>query len=129
MCSTIKILGFTEDFTTCDLCGKVDLKGTYAVENESGDVFYLGSVCISKRFALSSTEVKEEISKFNREEKRRNKNNALIAKYITPFLNAIEKEKSYETNGLEMLERSKKSNIEAFMGSINLLCRKYSIEI
>jgi hypothetical protein len=43
-----KILGFTENTTSCDCCGKSELKGTWAVEVE-GNIFYLGSTCVHKK--------------------------------------------------------------------------------
>lgn len=46
---TYKVLGFTEEITTCDCCGREDLKGTLALENtETGDINYFGSVCGGK---------------------------------------------------------------------------------
>jgi hypothetical protein len=41
--------GFTQDITTCDHCGKADLKGTYAVD-DNGKITYYGSICITQAF-------------------------------------------------------------------------------
>lgn len=49
------ILGFTEDVTVCGMCGKLDLKGTFAVSVDSG-LIYLGSSCIKKFYQLSDKE-------------------------------------------------------------------------
>jgi hypothetical protein len=44
-----RALGFTQDITVCDHCGKSELKGTYAVE-QNDSITYYGSICISKAF-------------------------------------------------------------------------------
>ena len=44
-----KILGFNADVCECDVCGKSELKGTYAVEDlETGEIFRAGSTCGAK---------------------------------------------------------------------------------
>ena len=61
-------LGFTEEVTACDCCGKVDLKGTYAIENTmAGDIMYLGCVCAAKKMNWSK---KEFVTKYKAEEKQ-----------------------------------------------------------
>jgi|694.fasta_scaffold84330_2 hypothetical protein len=52
------ILGFTEEITDCDCCGKSDLKGTYAI-SLNGYISYFGSVCAFKIHAVSYKEQKE----------------------------------------------------------------------
>jgi hypothetical protein len=44
----MRVLGFSEEITVCDCCGKRNLKGTFGVETDSGDVLYYGSVCVGK---------------------------------------------------------------------------------
>jgi len=53
-----KILGYTEDVTICDCCGKSDLKGTYAIEF-NGEIGYFGSVCAFKLHGIEFIEQKE----------------------------------------------------------------------
>lgn len=60
--ANFKILGFSEDFTSCDRCGKMELKGTYAISTEHGELFRLGSSCIKKAYQLTQ---KEFTSKLN----------------------------------------------------------------
>lgn len=44
-----KILGFNADVCECDVCGKSELKGTYAMEDlETGEIFRAGSTCGAK---------------------------------------------------------------------------------
>lgn len=66
MTSSIQILGFTEHETTCDRCGKSELKGTYAIDVE-GQTLYLGSSCIAHKFEMTTNEV----SRFITSEKKR----------------------------------------------------------
>lgn len=56
--STKKILGFTDEITECDCCGKADLKGTYAV-SLNDFISYFGSVCAFKVHAISYEDQKE----------------------------------------------------------------------
>jgi hypothetical protein len=61
-------LGFTEEVTACDCCGKVDLKGTYAIENIiTGDIMYFGCVCAANKMNWSK---KEFVTKYKAEEKQ-----------------------------------------------------------
>lgn len=53
-----KTLGYTDEVTECDCCGKHDLKGTYAV-SLNGEVSYFGSVCAFKIHAVSYEDQKE----------------------------------------------------------------------
>lgn len=55
---TKTILGYTDEITTCDCCGKVDLKGTYAIDF-NGDISYYGSVCAFKVQGVTFEEQKE----------------------------------------------------------------------
>lgn len=54
---THRNLGFTEEVTSCDCCGRVDLKGTYAIEDlQNGGIMYFGCVCAAKRMQWSKKE-------------------------------------------------------------------------
>jgi len=75
-----KILGFTDEITTCDCCGKVDLKGTYAVDFE-GDIAYYGSVCAFKVHAVSYDEQKEVKKAFVKRVKATEKLKQMEAEY------------------------------------------------
>lgn len=57
-----KVLGFTEDVTTCDCCGRVDLKGTLALENiSSGDINHYGIICGSKISKQTKKDIQEKL--------------------------------------------------------------------
>lgn len=44
----MKVLGYTDEITACDCCGKSNLRGTFGVETDAGDVLHYGSVCVNK---------------------------------------------------------------------------------
>jgi hypothetical protein len=45
---SFKFLGITDEITSCDCCGKTNLKKTVVLENESGNVVYYGVDCASQ---------------------------------------------------------------------------------
>lgn len=51
MNTTITFLGWTDEVTACDLCGKSDLKSTAALALESGEVVYYGCTCAARALA------------------------------------------------------------------------------
>lgn len=62
-----KILGFNDDVCECDICGKSELKGTYAMENvQTGEIFRAGSTCGAKMAGWST---KELVAKYKQVEK------------------------------------------------------------
>jgi len=62
-----KILGFNDDQCSCDICGKQELKGTYAIEDLStGEIIRAGSSCGAKRAGWTS---KELVAKYKAGEK------------------------------------------------------------
>ena len=64
-----KILGFNDDECNCDVCGKTELKGTYAIEDLStGEIFRAGSVCGAK---MAGWTKKELIKKYKDGEKEK----------------------------------------------------------
>lgn len=42
-----KVIGFTDSVTTCECCGKKDLKGTFCLEIDGVELYY-GSTCAVK---------------------------------------------------------------------------------
>lgn len=54
-----RILGYTEDRTVCECCGRQDLRGTYALQlEEGGETYYYGSTCAAKAHGFRSEEFK-----------------------------------------------------------------------
>jgi hypothetical protein len=58
-----RVLGTTDDFTTCELCGREELKGTVVLQpldadgNPDGDPVYFGSSCGAKAAGWTTREV------------------------------------------------------------------------
>ena len=64
-----KILGFNDDQCSCDVCGKQELKGTYAMEDlMTGEIFRAGSTCGAKMAGWST---KELVAKYKTAEKEK----------------------------------------------------------
>lgn len=62
------ILGFTQDYNNCDCCGRDDLKGTYAIQNENGVINYYGCVCAQKFMGgVSKNQLKAAVEIANKE--------------------------------------------------------------
>lgn len=62
-----RILGFNDDQCSCDVCGKQELKGTYAMEDLStGEIFRAGSSCGAK---MAGWTTKELVAKYKLGEK------------------------------------------------------------
>lgn len=114
MNNEVKILGFTQEVTVCDRCGKTELKGTYAIE-VNGETLYLGSTCISHRFEMTEKEAKQFISS----EKKR----FLAEKRAR--LNELYKAKDEATKGLDFWEdyEAFKKAEKPFNEEIGLLIR------
>lgn len=60
MLSQYRVLGFEEAITTCDCCGKTNLKGTVAVERADGDILHYGSVCVTRHTNKTAKVVRKE---------------------------------------------------------------------
>jgi len=56
MCNSTKIM-FTDSVTTCECCGKSELKGTYLVANELGSENYYGSTCVKRNLKISQSDL------------------------------------------------------------------------
>ena len=49
-----KILGWTDEVTACDCCGKSDLSGTFGVELDDGAIVHYGSVCVKRNTGIKN---------------------------------------------------------------------------
>ncbi|MGW2213294.1 hypothetical protein [Streptomyces sp. NPDC001781] len=67
MAKAYRVKGTTDEVTECELCGKVELKGTVMLApldadgNEGGDVCYFGTPCAAKAAGWTVREVKAGI--------------------------------------------------------------------
>jgi predicted deacetylase len=53
MTTAHKILGWVEEVTTCDCCGKARLSGTFAVDL-NGDILHYGSTCVTRNTGIKN---------------------------------------------------------------------------
>ena len=77
MTKAYRIKGTTDDVTNCELCGKVELKGTVMLApldadgNEVGEVSYFGTSCAAKAAGWTVRDVKAGIKRAADEERER----------------------------------------------------------
>ena len=57
-----KAIGIEEAVTTCDCCGKSNLKHTIAIELDDGEIVYYGSVCAVRNTGKSRVVINKEIN-------------------------------------------------------------------
>lgn len=62
----MKVLGYSDEITTCGHCGKTNLKGTYAMETETMGLLYFGSSCVNKAYGISKTFLDRAAARANR---------------------------------------------------------------
>lgn len=56
-----KVMGYNDDFTQCECCGKSDLKGTvHILDLENGIVLHFGTTCAAKADKYDSLEAAEK---------------------------------------------------------------------
>lgn len=65
-----RFLGNTDEVTTCDCCGRSDLKATVALEDECGTVVHYGVVCAARAMKLTATEVRRGARKADDDKRR-----------------------------------------------------------
>jgi hypothetical protein len=58
MSATVRFLGTTDDVTTCECCGRSDLKSTVALSIDESDPVYFGVTCAAHALRRSVKEIK-----------------------------------------------------------------------
>jgi hypothetical protein len=139
-----KVLGFNDDECNCDVCGRQELKGTYAIEDLStGEIFRAGSVCGAK---MAGWTTKQLVANYNATEKE-NLNKAKLEyseskeyKAMQAALDFLDKERSElhkkifncnteaEILEIKATERTFKSRME-YLSPLGDACRKKENEI
>lgn len=59
---TTRALGTDDSVTTCDCCGKTNLKFTVAIELACGEIVHYGQVCASRNTGKSRPQINIEIT-------------------------------------------------------------------
>lgn len=55
---SVVFLGTTDEVSTCDCCGRSELKSTVALSIDGGDAVYYGVVCAARTLGRSAKEVR-----------------------------------------------------------------------
>jgi hypothetical protein len=75
--ATLKVLGVSDEVTTCGCCGRTDLKKTVAIGTGEGDVRYFGTDCASRYLGWATKDVEKGVrsaAKAAREQEARERN-------------------------------------------------------
>ena len=125
-----KVIGFTDSVTTCECCGKSELKGTYCIDLDGVELYY-GSVCAFENHGLTTDEQKELKSTFAKEQK----NEKLYVKHIQPIKDRlkIRIESTFVTTVYDDLTETSKKIYNEFVDfcneQINITANKYKITL
>lgn len=57
----MKIIAITDETSTCECCGKTNLKKVIVMQNDNGDIVRYGTDCAAKAQRKSSGTVKREV--------------------------------------------------------------------
>jgi hypothetical protein len=90
-----RILGSTNDVTTCECCGRDNLKKTVALDDYEGNVTYYGETCAAKAMGMKVTEFKKEYTnsvKQLQEEKQKFINTHPLTKEIDAEVSEVNKQ-------------------------------------
>lgn len=55
-----RVLGTDDSVSTCDCCGRSDLKSTVALEDETGDVMHFGVVCAARATKRPTNDIRND---------------------------------------------------------------------
>lgn len=71
MTSTTKFLGNTDDVTTCDCCGRANLKSTVALSIDDGEPVFYGVTCAAHALKMPAKDVRSESKRADLEKARK----------------------------------------------------------
>jgi len=60
----MKLLGITDSITTCDCCGKTNLKKTFVCQNDNGNINYYGCDCYARLMGIKPKDARIKIDGF-----------------------------------------------------------------
>lgn len=91
--SNTAFLGTTDEVTTCDCCGRANLKSTVAISIDGGEAVYFGITCAARALRLGVREIKAgtkaaDDAKHRAEMARRDAEHAAFMARWQGFLNA-----------------------------------------
>lgn len=99
-----KALGITDERTTCDCCGKSNLKCTVAMELDSGEIVYYGRVCASRNTGKTTKQINSEVrAEQARKEAAATAEYRASAEYIAERARFAERDEYARINGVRMV--------------------------
>jgi ribosome-binding protein aMBF1 (putative translation factor) len=100
----MKILGLTDEITTCSCCGRTGLKCTVAIETE-GEVVYYGRTCATRHTGKSAKAINKEVKNALEERKKAARREFESTPEYVAYEAAIAQENANKTLGAERLAR------------------------
>lgn len=71
MAAVFRVRGWSEDVTTCQCCGREDLKGTVVLEHvETGEILYYGCVCAGRALGWSAAEARKRLEREAKDQRK-----------------------------------------------------------
>jgi hypothetical protein len=71
MIDSFKILGTTEDVTSCECCGRENLKKTVAISLDDADPMYFGTTCAARAVGWAAADMRRSIKRVEDEQKEK----------------------------------------------------------
>lgn len=65
MSRDVKVLGTTDDCTTCECCGRENLKSTVVLSIDGGDPVHYGCDCAAREIGRSAAEIRKAARRAN----------------------------------------------------------------
>ncbi len=123
-----KVLGYDDGVHVCDCCGKADLKGTFGVELDDGQIVFYGSVCVTRHLQKPLKEIKAEI-----DAEKQARVDAARAEFRASAEHAAVGAKMAEARELKLLGRAFKEHCAVELAAERVvqaaLATKYNLEI
>lgn len=60
-----KIKGLTDAATTCEVCGRMELKRTVFLVTEEGDELYAGTTCAARKVGVPAAKMRDAVKAFD----------------------------------------------------------------
>ena len=100
----MKVLGITDEVTSCSCCGRTGLKSTVAIDAH-GEVVYYGRTCATRHTGKEANVITKEAFSAQKERKRAARAEFEASAEEKAFNDAVKAENKNQTFGKERMER------------------------
>lgn len=100
----MKILGLTDEITTCSCCGRTNLKCTVAIETQ-GETVYYGRTCATRNTGKPSKVINKEVKDALNERQRAARLEFKSSPESIAYEAAVAQESANRTIGMERVAR------------------------